>query len=217
MVASLDLDIRLPQLADETKCAILSTIWGSNYTTERLHQNGTLGNSYIRYYDEQCRNALHSKGLHKFIKTHADITDIIQELKDANTTRQQVINNLRSKLQSQSQNGSDASICEAIDLAARLWLMVDIGELLHSFVPTQKSLVWKDGTLENLLEDRFGLPAAIPMRIVRVKLDRIFTVRSLQRIAGLQIIWTDNLSDHLRLMADDRWIAIYHHVYLRSS
>jgi phage terminase large subunit-like protein len=76
------LDIRLPQLADETKCAILNTIWGSNYTTERLHQNGTLGNNYIRYYDEQCRNALHSKGLHKFIKTHADVTDIIQELKD---------------------------------------------------------------------------------------------------------------------------------------
>lgn len=212
MVASLDLDIRSPHLADETKCAILNTIWGSSYTTEHLNQNEILGSSYMRYYDEQCRNALQSKGLDTFIKTHADITDVIQELKDTNATRQQVISSLRSKLQNQSQNGSDASICEAIDLAVRLWLMVDIGELLHSFVPTQKSLVWKDGTLENLLEDRFGMPAAIPMRIVRVKLDRIFTARNLQRIAGLQIIWTDNHSDHLRLMADDRWIAIYHHV-----
>ena len=51
----------------------------------------------------------------------------------------------------------------------------------------------------------------MPMRVVRVKLDRIFTTRNLERIAGLQIIWTSNILDHLRLMVDDTRIAIYHH------
>jgi len=47
--------------------------------------------------------------------------------------------------------------------------------------------------------------------IIRVKLDRPFTARNLERIAGLKIVWTDNLPDHLRLMRDDTEVAIYHH------
>jgi hypothetical protein len=91
--------------------------------------------------------------------------------------------------------------------------MIDVGELKHGFVPGQKSLLWDHGTLKDVLEERFGLPTATPLRVVRVKLDRIFNARNLERIAGLQIVWTDNISDHLRLMVDDTRIAIFHHAF----
>jgi hypothetical protein len=203
----LNYDIREPDLEVSTKCAILNTVWGSKFTTQHFARNEFVGGSYLRYYGEQCRNALHSQCVNELITTHEDILSIIQQLKDLNATREQVKNDLRT-LRPQD---SEALLWESINLAVRLWLMIDVGELKHGFVPGQKSLLWDHGTLKDVLEESFGLPTATPMRVVRVKLDRIFNARNLERIAGLQIIWSDNISDHLRLMVDDTRIAIYHH------
>ncbi|PMD61103.1 uncharacterized protein K444DRAFT_611378 [Hyaloscypha bicolor E] len=104
----------------------------------------------------------------------------------------------------------DTLVCEAIDLAARLWIMVDIGQLSWGFVPGQKSMQWEDGKLTELLHNRFGDPGPSKLGI-RVKLERLFTARNLERIAGLQIVWTSNLSDHLKLKDDDTRVAIFYH------
>jgi uncharacterized protein (UPF0147 family) len=58
----LDTDIQAPNLPVITRCAILNAIWGSKYTVQQLIQDTSLGGSYIRYYCEQSRNALRSKG-----------------------------------------------------------------------------------------------------------------------------------------------------------
>jgi hypothetical protein len=44
-----------------------------------------------------------------------------------------------------------------------------------------------------------------------VKLEKIFTAQNLVRIAGLDIIWTGNLADHLRLTNDDQRVHVFHH------
>lgn len=204
---ALNHDIRVPDMAPGTKSAILSTVWGINYNHRQISRHGSLSDSYLRYYSEQCRNALHSRGLNGLVTTHADIVSIIQQLKDPGLTRELLdayLRNLRPE-------DPEALLCESVDLAVRLWLMIDVGELKDGFVPGQRPLLWKRGLLRDLLEERFGLAIATPRRVVRVKLDRIFNARNLERIAGLKIIWTDNISDHLRLMVDDTRIAIYHH------
>lgn len=212
-LASLNLDLRA-YLCDETKCAILNAIWGSNFTTQQFAQDPSLENSYFKYYDEQCKHVLHFKRLGNVLKKHAHIIDIIQKLRHSNATRQQEIDDLRSKLRLQSLSSSDALISQAIDLAVRIWLMVDIGKVPDSLVPCQTPLVWANGTLKEFIENQFSPPVAVQKQI-RIKLDKIFTARNLECIAGLQIIWTDNLSDHLRLtadtVADDRCISIFHH------
>jgi hypothetical protein len=48
----------------------------------------------LHYYDEQCRNALHSQSVNGLITTHKDILNIIQQLKDLNATREQLKNDL---------------------------------------------------------------------------------------------------------------------------
>jgi hypothetical protein len=44
-----------------------------------------------------------------------------------------------------------------------------------------------------------------------VKLDRIFNARNLGRIAGIEVYWTNNLFDHLRLIDEDRKVAVFHY------
>jgi hypothetical protein len=44
-----------------------------------------------------------------------------------------------------------------------------------------------------------------------VKLEKIFIARNLGRIAGIEIQFTNNLADHLRLMnEDDKKVTIFH-------
>ncbi|KAH8652115.1 hypothetical protein BX600DRAFT_516190 [Xylariales sp. PMI_506] len=40
---------------------------------------------------------------------------------------------------------------------------------------------------------------------------KLFTVQNLVRIAGINIIWTDNLADHLRLADNGSSLFIFHH------
>jgi hypothetical protein len=209
----LNSDVRSSHLAVTTKCAIFNAIWGSKYKPQALIDDVSLGASYLRYYEEQCSHALHSKSLNILIATHADVSDVIQKLKDPIKTREQIVNLLRAQLPDPDARESEDEVLEEIvNLAVRLWLMIDVGKLQLSSVPGQKPLLWEEGTLKGFIEEYFGSPTgSSPTRIVRVKLDRLFTARNLERIAGLQIVWTDNLSDHLRLTMDDTQIAIYHH------
>jgi hypothetical protein len=127
-------------------------------------------------------------------------------------TRQEVKDRIREQLDNARGEDIEHVLSGVIDLAARLSLMVDVGKLNRGFVPGQKPLEWETGTLKDLVETRFANAVNLPLRVVRVKLDRLFTARNLERIVGLQVVWTDNISDHLRLMVDDTRVAIFHHV-----
>ena len=62
--------------------------------------------------------------------------------------------------------------------------------------------------LKNFVHGRFSPHVAIQER---VKLERGFNARNLERIGGLRIIWSSNIADHLRLTVDDTRITIFHH------
>lgn len=49
----LDCDIREPCSTINTRCAILNSIWGSNFVPGQFYQGLSLGDSYLRYYNEQ--------------------------------------------------------------------------------------------------------------------------------------------------------------------
>jgi hypothetical protein len=209
---ALNQDILAPYLNTSTKCAILSEILGSSYNAQDQSQDQTFYDSYLRYYSDQCRIALHTKGLDRIIATHADVINIIIKIRDPDMPREVVISSLRTRcLATQQTEGFEKLLSSAVDLAARLWLMIDIGLLPQGFTPGQRPLLWETGLLKDRLENRFGSSRYNSMMILRVKLDRTFTARNLERIAGLQIVWTDNIAEHLRLTVDDTRIEIYHH------
>jgi len=44
-----------------------------------------------------------------------------------------------------------------------------------------------------------------------ISLERKFNARNLGRIAGIQIAWTKNMADHLRLIDDENKVLIFHY------
>jgi hypothetical protein len=72
-------------------------------------------------------------------------------------------------------------------------------------------LLWKEGTMTEFVSGIFS-----PQTFVkeRVKLGKGFNVRNLKRIAGIEIRWTSNLADHLRMREDDTAVEIFHYVSL---
>lgn len=182
------------ELCGEVKQAIAAALWN----TPRTEVQPSL-NYYFKYYVQQCELiALHGGGNYASIETHQDIMTIAELAKARQTPaeiRQQV---------GIEDGGNDHSI----DLAARLLTMVEIGNLSYAFSGSRK-VEWFGGSLKDLLSHTFqATPILTPKN---VKLDKIFNVFNLGAIAGIDIIWTNNLADHLRLMNDDKSVAIFHH------
>ncbi|KAL9100442.1 MAG: hypothetical protein Q9163_004187 [Psora crenata] len=86
--------------------------------------------------------------------------------------------------------------------------MVEVGCIPNSF-SGRKELKWEHGSLQEFIHTHFGVPGKLNNE--RVKLERLFVARNLERITGISIFWTNNLADHLRMMEHDTQVAIFHH------
>ncbi|KAM5357127.1 hypothetical protein ACJZ2D_016589 [Fusarium nematophilum] len=77
-------------------------------------------------------------------------------------------------------------------------------------IPGGTDLIWKDdsGPIKDFIAAHLN-PGIRSEEAV--KLDTLFIAQNLDRIAGLKITWTDDISDHLRLFNFDTEVAIFHH------
>ena len=163
--------------------------------------------SYFSYYIEQCNLALYDGERHISSKLHHDIIEIAAKIK-AQVNRKDIALWLSSKLPVSNRENEEEQINGSIDLAARLLCMISVGELQYGF-SGQERLIWSDNSLEHWIQDYFNVPRVLDNE--HVKLEKIFSARNLGRIAGIEIQFTNNLADHLRLMSeDDKKIAIFH-------
>jgi hypothetical protein len=90
--------------------------------------------------------------------------------------------------------------------------MIPIGPFLATSggitVSDETYVLWKEGTMTEFVSGTFS-----PQILVkeRVKLEKGFNLRNLKRIAGIEIRWTSNLADHLRMREDDTAVEIFHY------
>jgi hypothetical protein len=163
--------------------------------------------SYFSYYIEQCNLALYDGERHISSKSHQDIIEIAAKIR-AQVNRKDIVLWLSSKRPVSNRENEEEQINGSIDLAARLLCMINVGELHYGF-SGQERLIWSDNSLEHWIQDYFNAPRVLDNE--HVKLEKIFSARNLGRIAGIEIQFTNNLADHLRLMSeDDKKVAIFH-------
>jgi hypothetical protein len=72
----------------------------------------------------------------------------------------------------------------------------------------ETKLNWSDGTIKDLVNKEF-----VPQNRMKesVKLEKIFNAMNLEQIAGVDIRWTSNLADHLRMRDDDNAVEMFHY------
>jgi hypothetical protein len=196
----------LDVLHNSTKESIAHDLWGPPPDSSLFFRNSDPFGAYWRYYQQECERALHDGGRHILARTHQDILDIVAALR-IGQPRNQIQQSLRSKLKKSHEN-EDELIDSSIDLAARLWLMIDFGNMQYGF-SGRRQLQWKSEPLKNRLHSCFSSPPSFGDK--GVKLPRVFNALNLERIAGVEILPTPNLLDHLRLTDDDTKLYIFHH------
>jgi hypothetical protein len=230
-MASLDTTLEDHVLASD-RPIVAEKLWGPQQQTSQhdlLEEEGQLDTFleiYFKYYAEQCDFiGRHANGKYSSVETHSDIGKIAQLLQQS-LSREEVRNQMSMsdflKVADEEQHDN------SINLVARLLLMIKFGDLPHECLGG-KSVRWGSGTLSEFVHGYFSRPPAhnppaySPLAATspastppacthhHIKLEKQFNALNLQRIAGIRISWTDNLADHLRMMDDDKTVAVFYH------
>jgi hypothetical protein len=218
---SLDSSIQSSSISIRTKCEILNNLWDINLQPQHYNHNRD-HDIYFSYYIDQCSDALYEGGRHVSARTHRDIIEVARSMKIFRV-RDDIAKSIKEKLSASrrekvalglpSRQTDDAEddelIAGSIDLVASLLLMMNFGSYQYAFDGREK-VVWTTGThsVKACIHDHFK-----DCRTVQesVKLEPVFNALNLVRIAGIKIEWTNNLGDHLRLLDEDKKVAIFHH------
>ncbi|KAH6672874.1 hypothetical protein B0J14DRAFT_512752 [Halenospora varia] len=159
---------------------------------------------YFAYYSQQCDLiGRHANGKYSTVETHKDIADIALLLRQP-LVREEV----RDRLSTFLRDGDEEQHDNSINLVGRLLLMIKFGNITHECLGG-KHIEWNNGSLSNFVHNYFSCPPARGHD--RIKFEKSFNAVNLQRIGGIEIWWTDNLADHLRMTNDDKAVAVFHH------
>ncbi|KAI1427568.1 hypothetical protein F5Y12DRAFT_159542 [Xylaria sp. FL1777] len=211
MISTIDMSLLETPIESQTQAEICHELWGAGYSPRLLGADINLA-IFWNYYSKTIALSLHDGGRHVAVRTHRDVIDVVYLLK-AGATRRDIKQRLRSKLKTKHTN-EDELLENTIDLAASLVVMCDCGISSHGFSGSTE-IQWKDDSLREFLANYFGDQPILSHE--NIKLEKTFKARNFGRIAGLEIIWTDNLVDHLRLTDDDTKVHIFHHASFLES
>jgi hypothetical protein len=168
---------------------------------------------YFEYYEEELRllrvgaNPNIWQAGHLAVDQHEDVVEVVKllrRLKDR--TRKDVEDEVAKCFK----NADPDCISRSIDLAIRLWLMINVRESqFRSLRPLCTCVDWqKEKTLEDLMRDLF--PSSrwkVSARDSRV--DVHFTAVMMVEVCGLKIHWTSSLQDHLLLDRRKRILSVF--------
>ena len=201
---SLEGPLNISPIDSRIRTAITEQFWPP--TDLPIYQQKLLDwEPYFKYYDRQCRAALVDRGRFVMAKTHQDIITLIRCF-DNGISREAIREGLRLKLTTPDRSNADEILEGAIDLAARLYLMVNIAVDTRT-ISEQTRLEWTTGELKQCVQAYFHEPQVLSDAGFR--LEPTFTAANLERIAGIRVVPTDNLADHLRLMDRDGTVAVF--------
>jgi hypothetical protein len=195
-------------LSSKTKQAILCIIFDYNSDGAIDPAVYMSNDSYFSFY----RRVVESSRAHLTLKTHQDVANLVSLFKRPEAVRNSIEDILRGRLLDYALEDREEILENWISLAVRLLLMMPTGGLLTTgrsiTLSGETKLNWKDGTVKDLANREIVRQITLKES---VKLEKIFNARNLERIAGVEIRWTSNLADHLRMRDDDTAVEIFHY------
>jgi hypothetical protein len=160
---------------------------------------------YFEYYFSKRLQRMVVIGHDGFqVKSYLDIASIAKRILSG-ATREEIFGEISSTAVSKP---DVVNINYGIDMCASLLVMADIEFDGHPGISGLEPVPWKQGLLTDALGCYFR--PQVELQSHRPKLGKVFTARNLSRMAGIEIRWTTNLADHLRLRDDDQAVYIFH-------
>ncbi|KAF1842936.1 uncharacterized protein K460DRAFT_291120 [Cucurbitaria berberidis CBS 394.84] len=194
----------------QAQAEIVSYLWRDGVTapSRSVHFDWT---AYFAYYTKQCKAALVNEGLYLSARTHHDILTIARLLEDE-STEEMIKQKLRQNLtQQRPQAEEDRMLDGSVKLATRLLAMVNIGPLA-SEISGRYFMNWDQGSLRDAVHRHFNILPEIDPDPKYSVIGTDLTCRNIDRISGIEVVPTDNLIDHLRLVERDTKVCVFHHV-----
>lgn len=185
----------------ETMRACLGTLFRERVGCPRLDYTAFTNHCRSRLKD--CKAATYWSDHNA--SCNEDVQDILQMIKTG-LHRDELLDTLGQRT-GPAPLSHPRLVQERIDRVASLLVMTEIGNIAQYGPRTQVS--WRSGTLQQLINSHFTRERALSDASIR--LEQIFTAKSLVQIAGLRIFWTANLSDHLLLDKEQGILHIFHH------
>jgi hypothetical protein len=186
-------------LRPSTKLHIGRVLFGPTFQLSSLG----IFQSYFEYYVEE----LH---LHQFatspqaqlaanldVQTHEDVLPIVSILRGNLDTKK---SDLRELLRKEFVGRDDRRLDRSVDLAIRLWLMVNLQEPEYQSLRSQTPCIqWEEGTTLRVFSEKLFPHSRWKITAKESRLHPYFTAVNMVRICGLKVEWTTSLEDHLRL------------------
>lgn len=211
-------------ISPEAKSTLLSSLWGPNLPSRGIQSAAVDTNPFFEYYSQQCdifsveQSTIEAPGnaTQLGISTHHDLVGMIEHIRTTARDRKHTVHDLQrlqpgydpeAKALSYGSDNEDQIVNNSMDWAARILTMMEIGRPRCAF-SVRKPLLWDTGSLREFVANHFNPEAK---EAGHVRLQKIFHARNLERLAGIQIEWTNNLADHLTLKDDDTKVLIFHH------
>ncbi|KAM7210297.1 hypothetical protein V8F06_014316 [Rhypophila decipiens] len=165
-----------------------------------------LSRTYFESYAKRIQREL-LRGKPSCLQRHADVVRVAKKMMHGHT-RDEISRELPTTL------GDDDSIEDAVDLCASLLVMTEIEKQVRNKDPLKShgisgrsAVFWENGSLQSKLASHFA--PDVQLDADNKKLGRVFTARNLSQMSGIEIKWTTNLADHLRLVDHDRAVLIF--------
>lgn len=173
---------------------------------------------YVTYYEEQRNQVKLQHGpkgtkLWTFpIWSHMQLVGVVKLLQDHGKSLTRAA--MRDKIRNACCLGSlsDGGLDDVIDLALRVWLMINFRSQRHIGVGRGRPCVEWAAT-KTLAEELSSLfrKSRTELTIAQRRLSRHFTAANLMYVCGLKIEWTTSLEDHLRMDRQHKTVWIFAH------
>ena len=188
----------------QPKSAFLNALFDLSLSEEEVTGTDDGFRSFFDRLDSFCRLATHRNREIGQI-SYSQLYVIAAKTQSSHRIREDMIAWITSEVL-ESADSYLASIL--LDLTASVCSLTSIGKFPGD-ISYDEPVEWENGkALHTVISSVFS-PSETRET---VKLPQSFTAANLEKIAGIQVRWTNNLADHLLLRDDDTKVMIYHQV-----
>ncbi len=189
----------------------LNRIFGVELDNSAMQATDNGYESFFKRYAQLCKLAANINREVESVN-HWQMASIITILRDRVLTRDSFFkitsSMMRESLTEDSKEKSMDDLCTRLtDVAIGMWLMVIVTRLPGD-VSYDEPIIWPPYESQEALLRRQFSPEYHSED--SVKLPQTFTAAHLEQIAGIEVVWTSNLADHLLLKDDDTKLMLFH-------